>query len=60
MDPWLEDPALSPDVHNRLISAIADASGKLVTLIELLSPANKVLGKGRHKYIKKMALGMAS
>lgn len=25
MDPWLEHPALWPDVHNRLISAIADA-----------------------------------
>jgi hypothetical protein len=25
MDPWLEHPALWPDVHNRLIAAIADA-----------------------------------
>ena len=130
MDPWLEDPALWPDVHNRLVNAIADSMapqvapkyyiglpsrtylvgpedlsfigvpdlafvkqgptrragphrpglaagavevlirmaaemhetylevrdterGKLVTLIELLSPANKVLGKGRRKYMKK-------
>lgn len=130
MDPWLEDPALWPDVHNSLIAAIRDAmaplvapkyyiglesriylvgpedlsfvgvpdlsfvtqgpaepagrhrrgmaagavevlipmaaemhetylevrdtrSGKLVTLVELLSPANKVLGKGRRKYMKK-------
>ena len=24
MDPWLEHPAIWPDVHNRLITAIAD------------------------------------
>src|SRR5271165_3942085 len=24
MDPWLEHPAIWPDVHNRLIAAIAD------------------------------------
>lgn len=130
MDPWLEDPILWPDVHNRLIAAIADAmapliapkyyiglesraylvapeepsyigrpdlsfiapgaieparprrpvmaagavevlmptvdevnetylevrdaqGGKIVTLIEVLSPANKVRGKGRRTYIKK-------
>ena len=130
MDPWLEHPALWPDVHNRLITAIADAmspalapkyyiglesrtrfftpdeliaigvpdlavttfdapkstgspyasqssgavevlvpmmekvretflkvreakTGTLVTLIELLSPANKLAGKGRRRYERK-------
>jgi hypothetical protein len=24
MDPWLEHPAICPDVHNRLIATIAD------------------------------------
>ena len=30
MDPWLEHPALWPDVHNRLIAAIGDALSPLV------------------------------
>ena len=30
MDPWLEHPALWPDVHNRLIAAISDALTPLV------------------------------
>lgn len=30
MDPWLEHPALWPDVHNRLIAAIGDALTPLV------------------------------
>jgi hypothetical protein len=30
MDPWLESPALWPDVHNRLIAAISDALTPLV------------------------------
>ncbi len=30
MDPWLEHPALWPDVHNRLIAAIADAMSPLL------------------------------
>ena len=129
MDPWLEDPALWPDVHNSLIAAIRDAMaplvapkyyvglesrtyllnaeelpfvvpdlsvvtyapagpfdpareaagagavevlvprleevketylevrdvrrGKIVTLIEILSRANKFPGKGRKKYLRK-------
>src|SRR4051794_3780200 len=129
MDPWLEHPALWPDVHNSLIASIRDAmvpqvapkyyigletrthqlspeefafigvpdlvvstlsppvpagpeiaagvgvievelpqveeiretylevhevrTGLLVTLIELLSPANKLFGKGRRRYERK-------
>ena len=30
MDPYLEHPALWPDVHNRFIAAIADAAVPLV------------------------------
>ena len=30
MDPWLEHPALWPDVHNRLIAAIADAMSPVI------------------------------
>jgi hypothetical protein len=30
MDPYLEHPSLWPDVHNRLIAAIADALGPLL------------------------------
>lgn len=30
MDPYLEHPALWPDVHNRLIAAVADALGPLL------------------------------
>jgi hypothetical protein len=84
MDPYLEHPALWPDIHNRLIAAIADtlaeevapryyiglerraylmeevsenfleihevSTGELVTIIELLSPANKLHRQGRKDY----------
>ncbi len=119
MDPWLEHPAIWPDVHNRLIAAIADGltprvapryylgleqriyelqlgelvadvafepdeaeestaagvhdvevpindklqewfleihdveTGTLVTVLEILSPFNKIHPQGREEYIKK-------
>jgi hypothetical protein len=87
MDPYLEHPALWPDIHNRLIAAIADtlaeevapryyiglerraylmeevsenfleihevSTGELVTIIELLSPANKLHRQGRKDYEEK-------
>ena len=90
MDPYLEHPALWPDVHNRLITAIADevtplvapryyiglerrtyllkpddevnetflevrevGTGRLVTILELLSPANKLSEEGRNQYQQK-------
>ena len=30
MDPWLEHPILWPDVHNRLIAALADVIAPLI------------------------------
>lgn len=94
MDPWLEDPRLWPDFHNRLIAALGrvlgpvvrpryfvaleerlytgDApglelvplretflevrgveGGDVVTVVELLSPANKRPGEGRQLYLRK-------
>lgn len=111
MDPYLEHPALWPDVHNSLIAAIRDAlaplvapryyigleqrayllqpsapppygassvagpvwvelpiadevsedfieihdvaTGKLITLLELLSPVNKINSRGRQQYLEK-------
>jgi len=105
MDPYLEHPALWPDMHNRLIAALADAmtplvapryyvglerrayllkpddlvligvldvdvpmaeevgetflevhevaNGRLVTLLELLSPVNKLSTQGRDDYERK-------
>ena len=85
MDPWLEHPALWPDVHNRLLVAISDAivpliapryyvalehrtyldlvdtgenyleihdveTGRLVTILELLSPTSKLHSTGRAEY----------
>jgi len=115
MDPWLEHPAIWPDVHNSLIVAIADvmmptvrpkyyiglesrtnlgapdelavirrpdlvevelpmtqevresylevhdvATGALVTVIEILSPSNKIAGLGRSKYEQKRARVISS
>jgi hypothetical protein len=110
MDPWLEHPAIWPDVHNRLVAAMADAlspqlapkyyvsleermtvtepsdappprrpdltgavvfefdapetlvdwylvirqsaDDRIVTVVELLSRANKSDSRGRHKYLR--------
>ena len=51
---------MAAEMHERYLEVRDTQSGKLVTLIELLSPANKVLGKGRRKYIKKKLLVMES
>lgn len=107
MDPYLENPELWPDVHNRLIAALGDelsprlrpnyyvaleertyaeepgelilvgqalkppvgaevretflevrkaGEGEVVTVLELLSPANKRSGTGRRMYLDKREL----
>lgn len=95
MDPYLEHPALWPDVHNSLLAAIRDevapdvapryyvalerrvyalkpddvpmadeveevfievrevTTGRCVTVLELLSPVNKLTGRGRETYLEK-------
>jgi hypothetical protein len=102
MDPYLEHPALWPDVHNGLIAALRDelspavrphyyvaleertyleeppelpmalpvretylevrgvADGDVVTVVELLSPANKRPGTGRRLYLDKRATVLAT
>jgi hypothetical protein len=43
MDPWLEHPALWPDVHNRLIAAIADAMTPLLVPKYYISLESRIL-----------------
>jgi hypothetical protein len=85
MDPYLEDPALWPDFHHRLVETLSwvlspvlggryqlaresrqyaageepyleirqSSDGRLVTAVEVVSPANKTTDAGRQAYLDK-------
>ena len=50
MDPWLEHPAIWPDVHNRLIAAIADA------LVPLVDPRYYVGVESRRTTVRNLSM----